>query len=286
MPSARSCRSSFPAFGANSNAATAPTVTPKIKVITDPGFCSLLLIVLFSCSSSGSNVIRSSRSRGSPARLPPLLASKSQLRPRRPRFPLRLPAAAATFLRLFLRSRIHRLHVDASRQLRQLLVRFFFFFQRFPQQRFRLVLFQQFRVGGYASVARHFVMFHALRRRNQPGIQFFRLGIFFNHLRAFADQPFHALALFALRTFSQRLENLFQTFHVPLGLFQVLFKSRAQFLRRRRLRHLWQRLQQLIFRAIQILQFFHVKVFQAIHFHVNLLSILFSRFVSYPASRF
>jgi len=77
---------------------------------------------------------------------------------------------------------------------------------------------------------------------------------------------------FALRTFSQSFENPFQARYVLLRLLQMFFKARAQGLGARCLGHLRDGFHQLVFRAVEILQFLHIKMFQAIHFHLILLS--------------
>jgi hypothetical protein len=60
------------------------------------------------------------------------------------------------------------------------------------------------------------------------------------------------MAGLAFRAFIKLLKNLFESFNMPFGLFQMLFKSVFQFLRRSRFCHFGQRFEQLIFRAVKI----------------------------------
>ena len=88
----------------------------------------------------------------------------------------------------------------------------------------------------------------------QAGIERGRIGILFHDLLAFFDKALDGIALLAARGLAEQLEYLFQPFDVPLGLVVVLFERRPQLIRIRRLRHFRQRLQDLLFGIVDVLE--------------------------------
>ena len=71
---------------------------------------------------------------------------------------------------------------------------------------------------------------------------------------AFLDDAVDGGALFAFSRLADLIENLLKTFDLALGLPQVLLERVLQFAGLCRLRHLRQRLQDLVFRVINVLQ--------------------------------
>ena len=110
------------------------------------------------------------------------------------------------------------------------------------------------------SVARNLVMLDPLRRSDEPGIADFIFRIFVRHFVAFRDQPFHAFAFRRAGRFIVALENLLQPFCLALRLREMLGKRRGKFPVRRRLRHFRQRFDELILRAVKVLEFVNVQV--------------------------
>ena len=120
------------------------------------------------------------------------------------------------------------LHVDLLGELGQLLVGFLLFFESFLEKRSGFVLAKNVGIGAHGAVGGDFVMLHALRGRNQSGVERVLFQVLIHHLRSLFDEPFHALALLARRFLAQCAENLLQALDVPLGLFQMFLECRAK----------------------------------------------------------
>jgi hypothetical protein len=76
-------------------------------------------------------------------------------------------------------------------------------------------------------------------------------------LGTFGDDAFHALAVLAGGLLFQVLEYLLQPLHLSFRFFEVAGEKSFQVLARGAFRHLRQRLDQLIFSAVQVPQFIH-----------------------------
>src|SRR5262249_51494529 len=97
----------------------------------------------------------------------------------------------------------------------------------------------------------NFVMVNTLRGSDQPSIADFVLGIFLNHFLALFDEAFHAFAFLATRAGILTFEDSFQSVKVLLCLVEMHSKTIGKSVTCGSLRHLWQRLGQLLFGAVK-----------------------------------
>jgi len=116
-------------------------------------------------------------------------------------------------------------------------------------------------------------MLDALGGADEAGIPHGIFGIFADEFRALFDETFHRLAFVAAQLLADHVGNLIQPFHVPLGLFQVFFETGLQFLIRGSFGHFRQRFYQLVFGAVEVLQFVMKKVFNSVEFHTFLFAL-------------
>ena len=84
---------------------------------------------------------------------------------------------------------------------------------------------------------------------------------------AFLDDAFHAFAGFAAGLFVQRLEDLFQTGDLGLGNVEMFLQRILQLGVISRVDQLGQCVGNLIFRVVQVAQFFQIKLLQVFQFH-------------------
>ena len=103
-------------------------------------------------------------------------------------------------------------------------------------------------------------MFDFLSAGDQGCVQDGGIFDFIHGFLGLFDDTLQALALLSLGVLVEFFEDLLQALDVAPGLFQMLLKPLLQFGGRGGLDHLGQGLEDLIFRAVQILEFRNVEV--------------------------
>ena len=100
-------------------------------------------------------------------------------------------------------------------------------------------------------------MLDPLRRADQRkvGRRVFLFLAFGHDFLAFLDKSHHALAGFRAGCLAEQVEAFVETLDLIFGLGQMLFEQLPQLIEARRLRHLRQRLDQLLFRMQDVAQF-------------------------------
>src|SRR6186997_1076667 len=110
-------------------------------------------------------------------------------------------------------------------------------------------------------------MLDVLRRGDQTGIQDVRIGILLDQVAAFLDEAFHPNALLAAWADAKLVAYLLKA----LVMFRCLLEMRTKCVLKPLivggLRHLWERLYQLLLSAVKVLEFFDVKVFECVQLH-------------------
>ena len=107
-----------------------------------------------------------------------------------------------------------------------------------------------------------FIVLDSLRRANESRIPHIPVAAGLNILFALFYQPFHRFAGLSAWFFAQCLKDLFKSADMALSLFEMTRKGFLQLRGIGRLRHFWQGLEQLRFRAVEIAKFVQVKVAQ------------------------
>src|SRR5258705_12735926 len=97
-------------------------------------------------------------------------------------------------------------------------------------------------------------MLDRLRGGQQTGVERWRIGILLHDLLAFIENALDGIALLAARGLAEQLEYLFQALDLSLGLIMMLFERGPQLVRIGRLRHFRQRLQDLLFGVVDVLE--------------------------------
>src|SRR5690606_10934983 len=100
--------------------------------------------------------------------------------------------------------------------------------ERLLEQARGLVHPQPFGESPRRAVPRDLVVLDPLRRADQPGIAHRGVALLLDHLAPLADQPFHPLALVALRALPQILEDPLQATDLFLGDALVLLERVLQ----------------------------------------------------------
>ena len=104
-------------------------------------------------------------------------------------------------------------------------------------------------------------MLDSLSRRDEADVLDFGTSFLRDHLFSFFDQTQHGLTLFAIRLLAQFREDLLKPGGVFLGLFEVRLKTGSERRGVRGFCHSGQSLDELIFRAVEILELFYEKLF-------------------------
>ena len=97
-------------------------------------------------------------------------------------------------------------------------------------------------------------MLHLLRGRNQRGVQRRAFELFHRFL-TFFDEPLHTFAGLAPCGHAQKLEHLFEPSHLHAGDFEMLLERCTELIALGCLGHLRQRLHELLFRVVDVLEF-------------------------------
>src|SRR5690606_6377131 len=118
-----------------------------------------------------------------------------------------------------------------------------------------------------SAVAGNFVVLDMLCRCNEPCIQDIGFGVFLQQFIGLCNESFHALAVLSCRFLVQVFEDLLETCYLLARDGEVLVERRSQLFVRHLLPQLWQRLCDLLFRAVQIAETFEIKSLQRIQFH-------------------
>src|SRR6185312_2598694 len=105
-----------------------------------------------------------------------------------------------------------------------------------------------------SSVAGDFVMLDRLRRGEQTGVERLAPPVFGHDLLALIENAFNRVAGLSSRRHVEQPENLLQTINLTFSLIMMLFKSGAQLVGVGGLRHLRQRLQNLLFSEVDVLE--------------------------------
>lgn len=113
----------------------------------------------------------------------------------RPRFGC--PLLRFHLARLFAGSALICLGINLLGKIGQFLIGLFFFFERLFEQRRRIALAHQLRIGTHRTVRRDFVMLHSLRGGNDRCVHHGPFVFFRHHFGALRHDPFHAFALLA-----------------------------------------------------------------------------------------
>src|SRR5579883_286041 len=111
-------------------------------------------------------------------------------------------------------------------------------------------------------------MFDALHGRNNGGVHHGLLVILIQDLLAFIENPGHAHAFSPAWLFSERRKYLLEAVNVTSRLLKMLLDSVPQFFRIRMLRHFRQRLEQAIFRVVEIFQLIDIEIAESVVFHI------------------
>src|SRR5579864_5159842 len=130
---------------------------------------------------------------------------------------------------------------------------------------------EDLRVGADGAVGGNLVMLDTLRGGDQPGIDHVGIALRLDHLLAFLDQAFHAVAGLALRPLAERAEQPLQAGDVLAGLAEMLIERILETGVMSRLDHLRQRIDQLSLGVEEVAELFEVEIFQGLHLHVGLL---------------
>jgi hypothetical protein len=111
----------------------------------------------------------------------------------------------------------------------------------------------------------------ALGGADQRSVLRGRVAVLLHHLLAFGDEPLHCLAHLGRRRDAELAERLVDPLQVTARLLEVVLDGLPQLVVMRRLRHLRQRLDELLLGAVQILELFLQDVIERMEPHEFLL---------------
>src|SRR5215467_2891617 len=120
---------------------------------------------------------------------------------------------------------------DTLRQPIEKLVCFRFLIESSLQKFRSFILAKQMSEGANTSITGDLVMFDFLRRNNNASVNHRSVTFLLQDFRSFLNKPFHSTACLSLRLFIQPFEDLLESFHMTLGLFEMLFKGIFELLR-------------------------------------------------------
>ena len=142
-----------------------------------------------------------------------------------------------------------------------------FFIQGFLKQVCHLVESQSTCECSGTSITRHLVVFDSLCGPDQRQIFQFRIALQAHDLGTLGNQSLHGFTGFGLRIGTQELECLIQSCALSFGFTKVILKRSFQFFAGRRVSHLGESLDELVFGAGEIAKLHQQHGFEILEVH-------------------